>query len=380
MRSSSGTSPAKPHALTAPTLKSDMTRSIFACALILTGLTACEPDASSARDSTPTSITPISSLPAAQASGQPPQAPASGDAPAADEPDKLDKSSEPTAGAKADPEPAPTAAPSGTLKLATWNIEWLHSEPGQGKKPRTEADYEVLKRYAKALDADVIAVQEIDGHKAIERVFDRADYSYHFETRASDQRVGLLVKKGLKVKRHPDLKALQVGSPRLRMGVDLTVTQGARSTRVLAVHLKSGCWGSPFKGPLRPGERADACEALKAQTPVLKAWADERRQERVPFVLMGDFNRRLANDDDLWRGIQADPKRPDLKAPTTSERSRCWGGKYPEYIDHIALSTQAASWQLPGSFKQLIYSKEDEREHKEALSDHCPISLIVRPR
>lgn len=375
MRSNSGTSPAELLALTAPTLKSDMTRSIFACALILTGLTACEPDTSSARDSNTPSITPISSIPAAQASGQPPQQPSPDEV---DSPAAPDKPAAPEAAAE--PAPTPMAAPSGTLKLATWNIEWLHSEPGQGKKPRTEADYELLRRYAKALDADVIAVQEIDGHKAIERVFDRADYSYHFETRASDQRVGLLVKKGLKVKRHPDLKALQVGSPRLRMGVDLTVTQGALSTRVLAVHLKSGCWGSPFQGPLRPGERADACEALKAQTPVLKAWADARRQERVPFVLMGDFNRRLASDDDLWRGIQADPKRPDLKAPTTSERSRCWGGKYPEYIDHIALSAQAASWQLPGSFKQLIYSKEDEREHKAALSDHCPISLIVRPR
>lgn len=342
------------------TLLKRMTRYILACSLILGGLIACEPTAPSKRDSA-LSITPIAS---AQASGQPP---AQADA-------------EPSVDAPADdPASAPTS-PKGTLKLATWNIEWLNSVPGEGKKPRTEADYELLKRYAKALDADVIAVQEVDGHKAIERVFDRADYSYHFETRASDQRVGLLVKKGLKVKRHPDLKALQVGSARLRMGVDLTVSEGALSTRILAVHLKSGCWGSPFDGPLRPGERADACKSLKAQSPVLKAWADERRQERTPFVMVGDFNRRMTAGDDLWRGIQADPKRTDLKAPTTSISSRCWGGKYPEYIDHIVLSELSAAWLLPGSFKQLVYTKDDERAHKDALSDHCPISLIVRPR
>src|SRR6187549_3963473 len=84
---------------------------------------------------------------------------------------------------------AAAAAPAPTLKIATWNLEWLISPPAfkqlkancapegtpvrgdvrrvpcdvASRFERSSRDFSVLARYAKALDADVVALQETDG-------------------------------------------------------------------------------------------------------------------------------------------------------------------------------------------------------------------------
>jgi hypothetical protein len=63
------------------------------------------------------------------------------------------------------------------LKLATWNLEWL-TDRGAGDTrlpsdahPKRPEDFDVLSRYAAELDADVIAIQEVDGSAVAARVF-----------------------------------------------------------------------------------------------------------------------------------------------------------------------------------------------------------------
>src|SRR5690606_29873491 len=82
--------------------------------------------------------------------------------------------------------------PRNTLKLATWNLEWLiapeelraleascapKGTPIEGRErripcdvaqrfERSNRDFQALARYAKRLDADVIALQEVDGPAA----------------------------------------------------------------------------------------------------------------------------------------------------------------------------------------------------------------------
>ena len=318
----------------------------------------------------------------------PTDAPDAPDAPASGASEALDSPVAPADGQAREAEqgdsPQPhgeaRALPRGALRLASWNIEWLADEPEHGKKPRSLSDYEALARYARQLDADVIAVQEIEGREALMRVFDPKEYTYHLEDRRAPQRVGVVVRRSLKVKRHKDLSDLQLGSDRMRRGVDVTVGEGAQAVRVLAVHLKSGCWGSPLDGPVHPREYPDACQTLKKQGPVLRRWIDERRAEGGAFALLGDFNRRLRPGDELWDSWQRDPKKPDLSAPTLRAKSRCWGGKYPDYIDHLILSPEANRRSPSGSFAQLVYSAQDERDHRAGLSDHCPISVVVRAR
>ena len=48
------------------------------------------------------------------------------------------------------------------LKISSWNIAWLGSHE---YNERTAKDYALLADYAKKLDADVIALQEVENEK-----------------------------------------------------------------------------------------------------------------------------------------------------------------------------------------------------------------------
>ncbi len=80
-----------------------------------------------------------------------------------------------------------------TIKIASWNIAWLNDENDTGMVQRKDEDYDVLKEYAKQLDADLVALQEVENAKAAMRVFDNSEYSFYF-TNDDVQRTGLLLK------------------------------------------------------------------------------------------------------------------------------------------------------------------------------------------
>jgi endonuclease/exonuclease/phosphatase family metal-dependent hydrolase len=269
-----------------------------------------------------------------------------------------------SAGCLPGPEPGP---PVDALEIATWNLAWLHGQDGKGTIARREADYARLRAYAARLDADIVALQEVGGEEAAARALDPAVYAFAIARQRDAQRTGFAYRRTLPVTRHADLVELDVGS--LRHGVDVTVHLDGSDLRLLAVHLKSGCFGGAL------GRGGAACSKLRKQLPALEAWIDAREREGVPFAVLGDFNRRLRRDDEVWRELDdRDPVPADLTLVTEGRRSRCWNGKYPDFIDHIVLDAQAAAWLVPGSFEQMLYDPADAR-HRETLSDHCPISV-----
>ncbi|MEL4424114.1 hypothetical protein AAEH90_21460, partial [Shewanella algae] len=81
--------------------------------------------------------------------------------------------------------------------------------------------------YADRLNADVIAFEEVDGPEAAARVFDPARYQLVLTNDSVVQRVGLAVRRGIQIVRHPDLTALDVepaeAAHRLRAGLDATL-------------------------------------------------------------------------------------------------------------------------------------------------------------
>ncbi|WP_312571920.1 endonuclease/exonuclease/phosphatase family protein [Brevundimonas sp.] len=76
------------------------------------------------------------------------------------------------------------------LKIASWNLEHLAERDGEGCSPRTEVNYAELRRHAEALDADVVAFQEVQSQAAAERVFDPAIYDVVMSTRPPSTRSG----------------------------------------------------------------------------------------------------------------------------------------------------------------------------------------------
>jgi endonuclease/exonuclease/phosphatase family metal-dependent hydrolase len=257
------------------------------------------------------------------------------------------------------------------IRIATWNIKWLNAEDNKGVVKRQTVDYERLQRYARQLDADVIALQEIDGPEAAARIFDPKEYAFHFPKKRQVQSVGFAIRRSLPFQARPDLSAL--AQRHLRPGADLSVKVAGQELRLLSVHLKAGC----VKGPLdRSGKH---CTKLRKQLPVLEAWIDARAREETAFVVLGDFNRRFHGDDPFWAAIDdADPPNADLSAPTRQRNSQCWKGRSPRFIDHIVLDRVSRAWLQPDSFVQTAYSAEDH-PHEKTLSDHCPITVVLKP-
>ncbi|MEC5292893.1 endonuclease/exonuclease/phosphatase family protein [Aurantimonas sp. C2-6-R+9] len=196
-----------------------------------------------------------------------------------------------------------------TLTVAAWNLEHLTEQSGTGCKARSEADYEELRQYAEALDADVIAFQEVENEAAAARVLPADDYVIVIEQRqGSDRRtecfdadgqylvrqaVGFAIRRDLPLDRNPDLTALQLGDRDLRSAVDITLRpENGQPLRLLSVHLKSGC---------ARGESGRDCEILLQQQPALIDWIRAREREKSAYALLGDFNRNLdLQGDRVW--------------------------------------------------------------------------------
>lgn len=279
-------------------------------------------------------------------------------------------------------EPAPRAD-NGALRIVTWNLEHLATRDGEGCRPRTEADYAQLRRYATGLGADVVAFQEVESRQAAERVFTPDRWQVVIEARSDAprggcyglkgqtiraQKVGFAIRKGLGFTRHADLRELGLDRAGLRWGVDVTIA-GKRPLRLLAVHLKSGC-----NSGRAPTDKD--CDVLFRQLPVLEQWIDARAGEPVPFAVLGDWNRRLASRNDaVWAEIDdAEPANADLSLVAGTRKATC-KTKYREFIDHIALDRRASRQVVPGSFAEFTYGVPED-EHP---SDHCPVSVSIGP-
>jgi len=259
--------------------------------------------------------------------------------------------------------PAIAAENPTSLKIATWNIENL--------RPNSNKDFRQLQDYAELLDADVIALQEVDGVEAVSKVFDEDDYQFFFSRRNHPQRTGFAVRQGIRVEQNPDYEELDVGD--VRHGTDITVQVGEdQAIRMLSVHLKSGCFERDLTGSVRGG-----CIKLKQQLPILEEWIDQRAQAEIPFVVMGDFNRRFNQiNDDFWQEIDdGNPVNADLIKVTENRLSTCFDGQYPDYIDHIVLDQITSQWWDHSSFEQVNYNQPLSRQ--DLLSDHCAIAVSL---
>jgi endonuclease/exonuclease/phosphatase family metal-dependent hydrolase len=230
-----------------------------------------------------------------------------------------------------------------------------------------------MKDVADGLGANVIAFEEAENPKAAARVFDTKRYTIVLEQRPGKpggscgrdnpgqsfirQAVGFAIRKDLPFTRAPDFTDLQVGNPNLRSGVDVTIKpEGGKPLRLLAVHLKSGCF---------QGATASACPQLLQQLPVVAKWIDEAAAGPTRFVVLGDWNRRLAlPGDQFWATIDdGNPPNADLRLADAGVSPKC-DPKFHDFIDHIVLDKRAGA-ELKG-FREVTFTHGHP-------SDHCPI-------
>jgi endonuclease/exonuclease/phosphatase family metal-dependent hydrolase len=134
----------------------------------------------------------------------------------------------------------------------------------------------------------------------------------------------------------------------------------------MSVHLKSGCVDN--------ATTSSACTTLLAQVPVLEGWIDTAAQAPMPFIVLGDFNRRLTQPNDhVWADLDdGDPTNADLTTVTQDMPISCRDNKYPEFIDHIVVDRRVVPWVDRTSFRQVTYRQADKAVWDQ-ISDHCPV-------
>ncbi|MFM8516416.1 MAG: endonuclease/exonuclease/phosphatase family protein [Nevskiaceae bacterium] len=305
--------------------------------------------------------------------------------------------------------PPSQGSPPDRLRLATWNLEWLiapeefralardcvprDASPGPRRRfipcnvaaehERSTADFRALERYARLLDADVVALQEVDGEKAARLVF--PDHEFCFTQREGVQNNGFAIRRGLAHRCGEDLSALSLGG-RVRSGAELIHFPGTgQEMRLLSVHLKSGCPRRPLDDP------RDACETLARQVPELERWIDTQAEAGRRYAILGDFNHDLLmgrgparNDQGQLRHFWAeiDDGEPAgarlVNVAADQPFVNCAAGQnYTSYIDHVILGESLAEWRLAGSFIRVTYDTRDALQRK--LTDHCPVGVDLAP-
>lgn len=90
---------------------------------------------------------------------------------------------------------------------------------------------------------------------------------------------------------------------RVRPGLAVTLTINGEPVTFMNVHLKAGCASVTNENARYPGrlldDPAEACEGLNRQVAPLEAWIESVARKSPRFVWMGDFNRRIDDEEKL---------------------------------------------------------------------------------
>ena len=274
------------------------------------------------------------------------------------------------------------------IRFTSWNIEHLAEENGAGCVPRHDSDYVKLQEFAVGLNADVVALQEVDNMAAVARVFPEDNWDIILSKRpvsrtyscrgsgfeSTQQRVAIAIRKGLTYEDLGSFEELGLKREGLRYGVQIRILGEIDTIDVMAVHLKSGCLVDDFSSSDR-----SACEILEQHVPVLDHWIEAHVLNEQKFVVLGDFNHRLANKENKMWQILSEIQGVPLEISNSMQDIMGCHPRYPAPIDHIIMGPQASRLKVVGSEAVHYFPKKlEEMVEDDMLSDHCPISVVLK--
>lgn len=282
-----------------------------------------------------------------------------------------------------------TLAFADTIRVGSWNIEWLDDQSSRHQSMRSSADYAKLAETFSQTGIEVLSFQEVGSEEALRKVVGddyaiemsgrAVTYNQHQNTELWRQYTGFVIADGIDYVRNEDLDLDVENRNRMRHAVDITIkNDGEDYIRLLSVHLKSSCFSQP----------REKCQVLDKQSKILAEWVSEREKEGVAYAIVGDFNRRMTSNRNPWFLDTLKQGKYNLKSASGVAKSQCWSKvynrktgssritQYPDYIDHIVTGEHASNLIVEGSFKQTTPSYVNTTKYK--LSDHCPIGVDFR--
>lgn len=168
----------------------------------------------------------------------------------------------------------------------------------------------------------VIAFQEVKSTEAVRAVLGRFNESFEvcaarhegFQTLAFawDRTLGkaatCTTQAALAVQDPPPRPAAEPATApadtrRVRPGLELRLDVNGAAVGFLNLHLKAGCASATSSNPRYPArmitDAVDSCEVLNRQVPLLETWIDAALRRSPRLVVLGDFNRRLDEEQAL---------------------------------------------------------------------------------
>lgn len=222
--------------------------------------------------------------------------------------------------------------PPETIRLGTFNIWWLDDDYAE----RNEVDYAVIAELIEELDADVLALQEIDGEGAMELLGHHGlDTRYRWEVANEGWSVRTVLLYDSDVVELSDerelvptddaFRSVMMGRARVR-GTDFELVVGS-------VHLASNY--DPSNAHLRQ------LEAQGLHDYILRDIEDEYGEAGRYFSFAGDYNDTFEAIDDEYPSLEPLLEDPELVFATQNTEDFTLIG-WESKIDHILLSDDLA--------------------------------------
>jgi len=248
------------------------------------------------------------------------------------------------------------------FSILSWNIEHFR-EPAK-KTPSTVKRYrERVARIVaqlKKLDADVMALYEIEGSEAFKNLKDHfPGYQFHITEGPQVQEILVAVRGGINAFFTQKVE-FKSGGTHLRPGALLTISKGGKEYPILFLHTKSG--NDPKGFGLRDDMLTRALEFKK----VLDKAAQKNSNQNANYLFLGDLNtmgmkypyQKSISDAIEINHLQKRTARFNMK-PLTKSHPKTWSNgsrsSIPDSdLDHVVAADHLRFKKFGGSDVKLI--------------------------
>ncbi len=252
-----------------------------------------------------------------------------------------------------------------TFSICTFNTEWL-GDGIQDNKERATWDYKNIAKVISITNADIIALQEVENNRAIEKVLDYLDgYKYYVAEGYGKQNVAIIYNKNIDLQVVDIYKPLIVEEGKTRPGLLIYAKKGNFDFFLMNVHLKSTS-GYDNTEELRQ----KSYELRQQQAMVLNQFLDSMlsSQNDKDIFFVGDMNDNPNRKNSNIKFFADDPKVLFLTSYLRSCKNPVW-----DNIDHIVITPNIEPRLIKSSIRQVNLYELFKQTQAQQISDHCPV-------
>lgn len=255
-----------------------------------------------------------------------------------------------------------------TGKVAAWNLA--------GFKPIRAKRLDLQAKGLALLDAEVVALVEINPISAIESLRKRLDseFKVKYETIILPQNnklnIGVLFKKGVTAKKPRFIPGSDLGNPELRQAFVVDMKIGKFDFMLIVVHLKSS-------------RRAGDQKTRDKQAKVIGEFITKfRKKKREDILLVGDFNMIPGQDVSNFHHLGGDDLMDFVSSWDLQDRySHILPAGRANLLDGYAISRKFSREYIRGSLRvfPMHWGMDLGREKfRKTVSDHLPFVASYR--